>query len=429
MFHISVSPFLVKADMECYNKKQVLWHFYTIKCFLRIERGNGLTSVNMTEIVIVNSIGICLMVVLLLIRIENKEIRLISDKLFDIMIWVAMIGCLIEILTFVVDGRDFTGGRALSYILNCLCFIGTCTVGFLWCIFVDYRIHNSLRRIKKKIKVLAIPLAVDVFLNLINLTGCGVMFSISDDNVYSRGSMVWMAYIILFIYYIYSIYIVVSSKKSGLHVKFMSIYYFVIPCMIGTIVQGAVYGITLGWTCVTIAFTFVYIETQSQNIFVDSLSGLYNRKYMNYILDKFKNNDKTTIFGIMLDVNNFKGINDLYGHIKGDAAIRTIGILISDAVPHNGIAVRYAGDEFIIILNTEDEQQVFQVMDDIKQKAEYFSNFGREPYKLSFSMGYSRLDVENGGVEAFLSGMDREMYKSKREYYRTVGNDRRKSRK
>ena len=68
-------------------------------------------------------------------------------------------------------------------------------------------------------------------------------------------------------------------------------------------------------------------------------------------------------------------------------------------------------------------------MDDIKQKAEYFSNFGREPYKLSFSMGYSRLDVENGGVEAFLSGMDREMYKSKREYYRTVGNDRRKSRK
>ena len=102
----------------------------------------------MTEIAIVNSIGACLMLFLLLTRIENKDKKMAGDRIFDIMIWVTFLGCLIESLTFVVDGENFPACRAVSYILNSLCFIGTCSVGFMWCIFVDYKIYNSVKRIR-----------------------------------------------------------------------------------------------------------------------------------------------------------------------------------------------------------------------------------------------------------------------------------------
>lgn len=385
-----------------------------------------LNTVNIAEIIIVNSIGIILMIFLRVSRIENAEKRLLGDKLFDVMIWITVFGCLAEILTFLIDGKIFAGSRILSYALNSFCFIGTCSVGFLWCLFVEYRIYNSVKRIRKRAKILAIPFIVDIVMNLINLNGCGIIFRISKDNVYQRGSMVATVYIILFIYFTYSLCLVDRSKKSDLRIQFFPVYYFVVPCILGTIVQGLVYGITLGWTAVAIAFMFVHIETQSLNSFVDSLSGLYNRSYMDCILSQVKRNPKAHVFGIMIDVNDFKQINDRYGHAQGDQAIRAVGRILSESLEEEGIAVRYAGDEFIILLRTEKEEAVKKTIELIEEKTEAFNHLDKESYKLSLAMGYSEFDAESGDVEAFLTKMDQEMYAAKQQHYQNGGRERRK---
>ena len=199
--------------------------------------------------------------------------------------------------------------------------------------------------------------------------------------------------------------------------RFFPTSYFVIPCMAGTIVQGIFYGITVGWTSVAMAFVFVYIQMQALNIFEDSLSGLYNRRYMDCILSQAKRNARVEIFGIMIDVNDFKQINDVYGHSKGDQAIQDIGSILSDSVPNRGLAIRYAGDEFIILLRTDDEKLVKQTISVINQNVEEFNRLKKEPYTLSFAVGYSRFDSETGSIEEFLSEMDREMYRAKQKHY------------
>lgn len=377
-----------------------------------------MSSVNFAEIVIVNSIGIFLMVFLLLTRIENVEKRFAADKIFDTMIWITIAGCLAEILTFVVDGRTFFGGKAIAYFLNTFCFVGTCAVGFLWCLYVDLRIYNNFPRMKRRAKLLCIPFLIDVILNLINLTGCGIVFTISPDNVYRRGSLVLTVYVILFFYFIYSMCLVDRSKKSDLHINFFPVYYVVIPCMVGTIVQGMAYGITLGWTSVAIAWIFVYIETQFMNVFMDTLSGLYNRRYMDYILSKFQNREKASMYGVMIDVNEFKRINDVCGHTKGDEVIREIGKILTDSVPDNGIAVRYAGDEFIILLRTDDEEDVKRIVKTVEDKVEAYNDLSKEAYRLSFAMGYSRFDSTVESIERFLMEMDKKMYADKQQYYK-----------
>lgn len=380
---------------------------------------------NMSEIFIVNGIGICLMVFLHLTRIKKTEQRFISDRLFDSMTWIAIGGCLVETLTFILDGRVFPGGRALSYLLNSLCFIGTCSVGFLWCLYVDFRIFHSTRRLRKTAKWLALPLLLDIVMNLINSTGCGIVFTISENNVYQRGSMVIAPYLILFFYFIYSLYITRKVKKNSLYIKFFPVHYFVVPCMVGTVVQGLMYGITLGWTSVAIAMLFVYIQTQSLDIFVDPLSGLYNRRYLDYILGQSKINPKLPIYGIMVDVNDFKRINDVCGHSAGDQAIRSIGRILSESMPENGIAIRYAGDEFIMLIQTDDEASVETLLKNVTQVTETFNQSAAQPYTLSLAMGYSKFDASDS-IESFLSAMDAEMYRAKQCHYAQDGRDRRR---
>ena len=383
-------------------------------------------SGNMAEIIIVNGIGIFLMVFLLLTRIENVEKRFAGDKIFDSMIWITIVGCGVEAATFFIDGKVFFGCRVLSYILNSFCFLGTGLLGFLWCLFVDFRIFNSVRRMRKKAKVLAIPFAIDVVLVLINLTGCGIIFTVSENNVYERGSLVFMTYLILFLYFIYSLFLVDTSKKGGLHLRFFPVYYFVIPCMLGTVIQGMVYGITIGWTSVAIAFIFVSIQTQSLNALVDPLSGLYNRIYMDCIISQFKQNMKYCIYGIMIDVNDFKRINDVYGHSKGDDAIRAIGMILTDSIPDNGLAIRYAGDEFIVFIRTDREEFVQKIMGQVEENVEKFNSLEEEPFRISLAMGYSRYEPSSGNVEQFLSAMDEKMYEAKTQHYQQGNVDRRR---
>lgn len=384
-------------------------------------------SVNFAEIIIVNGIGAFLMIFLKMTRIENIGKKIAGDKLFDAMIYITTAGCLIEILTFVFNGRIFASAVTLSYILNSLCFIGTCSVGYLWCLYVDFRIFNSIGRLRKRAKLLAIPLAADVLLNVVNMSGCGIIFSVSGDNVYARGNLVITVYIVLFFYFIYSIVLMERAKRSGLHVRFFPLYYFVVPCIVGTIVQGCFYGITLGWTAVAIAMLLIYIQAQSLNTFVDSLSGLFNRKYMDYILSQIRLDPGISLYGIMIDVNNFKAINDLHGHSSGDDAIRAIGSILADTVAGNGLAVRYAGDEFIVLLKTGNPDDTDKMMKQIRNSAENFNEISGKPYLISFAMGCSKFDEVSGDVEKFLSELDLRMYADKRSYYSESGVDRRRN--
>ena len=384
-------------------------------------------SVNFAEIIIVNGIVAFLMIFLKMTRIENIGKKIAGDKMFDAMIYITTAGCLIEILTFVINGRVFASAVTLSYILNSLCFIGTCSVGYLWCLYVDFRIFNSIGRLRKRAKLLAIPLAADVLLNVVNMSGCGIIFSVSDDNVYARGNLVITVYIVLFFYFIYSIVLMERAKRSGLHVRFFPLYYFVVPCIVGTIVQGCFYGITLGWTAVAIAMLLIYIQAQSLNTFVDSLSGLFNRKYMDYILSQIRLDPGISLYGIMIDVNNFKAINDLHGHSSGDDAIRAIGSILADTVAGNGLAVRYAGDEFIVLLKTGNPDDTDKMMKQIRNSAENFNEISGKPYLISFAMGCSKFDEVSGDVEKFLSELDLKMYADKRSYYSESGVDRRRN--
>ena len=381
-------------------------------------------AVNIQEILIVNGIGVLLMLLLRATWIGGVKQRQIGDRLYDAMIKITLAGCILEAVTFLIDGVQFPGCRAVSYVTNGLLFMGTITVGFLWCMYVDFQLNNSPRRLRTTAWFLLLPVVIVYALSLSSMLGSGMMFSISQDNVYHRGPFATSSYVLLFFYYAYSLYLTTRKRRCGLQIQFFPVLYFIIPCVLGTVIQGIWYGITAGWTSVAISMVLVHMQLQSMNAYMDSLSGLYNRRYLDYELSHRRKQTSRYIYGIYIDVNDFKGINDRYGHSAGDEAIRAIGRILSDSIPNCGAAIRCAGDEFMVLLPTGKEDYTRQVMALIQQNADRCS--GEHPFPISLAMGCSRFDTVEGSVEEFLSQMDQQMYRSKAEYYKQQNNDRRK---
>ena len=370
------------------------------------------------EIFMANGAAIIMMAFLLYCRRRNRESIHADDRIYDWMTLITLLGAVIDTLTFLVDGQSFVGARFLNYLTNSLVYMGTVVIGFLWCLYVDLHIYKNHARYRRNLRYVAIPLLFEFVCLLYNLCGNGIMFTISADNMYSRGFYSIIGYISVYLYLLYSIYLVYHSREEGVNLDFFPIFYFMGPCVLGIVIQFLRYGITSSWISVAISLTFVQMQVYSENISTDSLSGLYNRRYLDRVLANKERLSRFSVFGIMMDVNDFKQINDRYGHSMGDQAIRVMGNILSKALPDSGIPIRYAGDEFVALLICEDPNEVFATMTEINRRLDVFNRSGAEPFKISVSMGYAKLDPSD--TETFLREMDERMYEEKRRYHQLI---------
>ena len=367
--------------------------------------------INIPEILVANGTGAFLVVFLLLYRIRISQTNQFDEKAYNFMLIVTFIATINETLSFIIDARPGFIFHILQYISNTISSASSGIIGYCWCLFVEYHIHRNFERIKKKSRILAIPLIIATILIIINLLGTGIIFDISKENVYTRGPMNFILYIFVFVYYIESIYTVHKAKYDSILVEFFPIYYFIIPCMIGTMIQGFFFGVSTIWLCVAIAFILVYIENQISVSFIDDLSGLYNRKYMNHYLNKLQSDKNRHVYGFLLDINEFKAINDTYGHLTGDRALIKFGKILQHSIDKDSVAIRMGGDEFVIFAKLKSDEEALALKKQIKYNVRQFNIKSKEPFHLSFSIGIAKFNGKN--TDAFLSAMDDSMYEAK----------------
>lgn len=371
--------------------------------------------INIPEILVANGTGAFLVLFLLLYRIRIAQTNQFDEKAYNFMLVITFIATINETLSFIIDARPGFIFQILQYISNTISSASSGIIGYSWCLFVEYHIHRNFKRIKKKSKILAIPLIIAMILLIINLCGTSIIFDISKQNKYTRGPVNFLLYIIVFIYYIESIYTVQKAKNDSILVEFFPIYYFIIPCMIGTMIQGFFFGIYTIWLCVAIAFIIVYIEIQISISFIDDLSGLYNRKFMNHYLNKLQNDKIKHVYGFLLDINEFKSINDTYGHITGDHALIQFGRILQHSIDKDSVAIRMGGDEFVVFANLQSDDDALALKKRIEYNIRQFNIKTDEPFHLYFSIGIAKYN--GNSIDSFLSAMDDSMYEAKKMHH------------
>ena len=110
---------------------------------------------------------------------------------------------------------------------------------------------------------------------------------------------------------------------------------------------------------------------------MDPLSGVYNRNYLEDTCNEWlkeAKQSKALICCVAFDVDNFKLINDNYGHLVGDEVIKKVGKICTDHIQSkNGFVARYGGDEFVIIFRNHSQQEVFDISRAIFETLSNFS--------------------------------------------------------
>ncbi|MCH5268236.1 MAG: diguanylate cyclase [Lachnospiraceae bacterium] len=156
----------------------------------------------------------------------------------------------------------------------------------------------------------------------------------------------------------------------------------------------------------------LYEQMLIKNANTDALTGLYNRRYVYEYIEGMDDNH-ITVFGI--DLDNFKTINDVYGHQEGDKALVLAAKVLQECMSEDLVA-RIGGDEFMVIMLGEREPQDIEIVRK-KIEKELDEAFSKEEnlQKISASVGAAHSDKGKEGFDELVGMADEFMYREKQQ--------------
>lgn len=150
---------------------------------------------------------------------------------------------------------------------------------------------------------------------------------------------------------------------------------------------------------------------------VDELTNISNRRAFFELGERIHSQTEQTrppYIIIMLDIDQFKKINDTYGHPTGDHLIKSVANTVSYIAHESDVVARIGGDEFAMILTGTTYDQVKSMAEEIRNKVEETKvQFGELILSVTVSMGCAEYQVEDEGIDAVLARADKALYRAK----------------
>ncbi|MBP7348904.1 MAG: GGDEF domain-containing protein [Butyrivibrio sp.] len=349
---------------------------------------------------------------------RRKEFLQKDQIMFNRIILSMIFVLIIDTLTWVLNGLSFPYARIVCHIINGLfwfCSMIPCGLGFLYGYYKLYGKSNT-----KVTRIAIFPVIYAAVFLLLNIR-TGWVYTVSADNIYRRGPFYLLLGIVPFIH-IFAAEILMI--KRGLHVpmaerspyKIMAAY-LILP-LVGSAIQVAFYGTSTIWVSLTIAVIVFYNYLQKGYISVDSLTGLANRRrFDSYTRGRMENLEKNaSLYLMMLDINNFKGINDTFGHAQGDQVlVMTARMLLKASEGIGAFTARVGGDEFVIVMCNTSISQVEQMVHKIEKYMQEENDTAGKKYTVSLAIGYAGMKGSDEiSLETLYDVADKNMYANKR---------------
>ncbi len=145
----------------------------------------------------------------------------------------------------------------------------------------------------------------------------------------------------------------------------------------------------------------------------DHLTGLFNARYLETYLSKAileATENQSDISLLFLDLDNFKKVNDTYGHLAGSSVLVKIGKMLKNCLKENDFIARYGGDEFVIILKNCNTENAISVAKLIHSK---ISSYNYRDIPLSVSIGIASFPEHGSVAEEIIGKADKAMYVKK----------------
>jgi len=357
----------------------------------------------------------CLIVcgMLLLYTNGRKEHHSIRDRLFLALVITNIVLLILEIITWMVNGNPSSTAVFLNSTHNVLAIAINPLPALLWAMYIDSQVVQDELRLRKLFVPFTLPLILFMgfaFLNPITHW----LFYIDSNNFFHRGPLYNLLAGVNTFYFGAS-YIIILAHKKQIAKHYYPLLIFPLPIIVGALLQYFFNGLSLMWSGLTLSLLFVYNSIQTKKLTTDFLTGVSNRMGFEQYFNSILNNAHGEPFGgIILDIDNFKQINDRYGHRAGDKALQTAADLLRKSLRKDDFLARYGGDEFIIIVNTRHRSTLEIIVNRINNSVRVYNLSSNAPFKLDFSIGYDIFDKSKMDEDTFIKHIDTLMYKNKK---------------
>ncbi len=243
-----------------------------------------------------------------------------------------------------------------------------------------------------------------------------------EDGIYHRGDyfLVRAAFLMIFIclLFVYAI-----AFKSCLMSEYKNTILF-LPgfAFLGALLQVFLANLDTTYAGISLGCLILFFFYQSRDVNVDYLTGVLNRRGLDIRMqEKVKSSisSGSDFYAIMMDIDNFKEINDKLGHDAGDKAIKTVASILEDTFGADAAIGRFGGDEFCVIIDGLPRRVVTEKIDNVHGAiANYRKRYGW-PNNVDISCGFQNYDHSSGmTAPQFQKLIDGLMYEEKQEHHK-----------
>ena len=360
---------------------------------------------------------ICIIILLAIFdKFKDESLNNSSDKYYEKTLLATISFSLFTLISGIFNGASYNFSQIILIISHSLYFFSESLIGYFYTNYILKRINLQEKREYKFI--LYIPLILSIFFLIINLTK-KILFTISIDNLYSPSKYLYLYNLINVVYVLIIITNLISyyfyNKNSKNEIK--SLILFTLLPVVSAGIQNYNYGIILGQVGFTLSELLIYFNNQKKEANYDELTGVYNRRAFNKWANKIFYSNKS-MFLMLMDADDFKIINDKYGHLEGDKALIQIANILNRAINNNHknySLARYGGDEFVIVGNIRNKDEVAQLINQIEEEEKKYNKETNNKYNIKISIGYALQNDNHTSVEDLIKEADALMYAEKRK--------------
>lgn len=361
--------------------------------------------------------AICIVVIgILLFGIRNSR-KNIRDELYRVLLIVTMIFCSCDLVAGVLRGTSYSFSLPVLWVSNVTFFVASLVMSEIWLVYSMYILTGQVNK-NAVVMTSSVVLIGCVF--FVSAPWNGLAFTINEQNLYSRGPLMWIQYAITVPYMILPSCVAPFTKAEYREKRAVAA--FALFPLVTSLVQVLFYGTSICQVGLTAAILMLYVLYQSEIVNeaeakaklldeisnTDFLTQLKNRRaYELRIVDL---ESEKWIGAAFADLNGLKRENDLNGHKSGDKMLCRFAALLKTYFSEEEI-FRISGDEFVIL--STDKENFETKYDDLLNHSYELASIGA-------------CEGNGAAIDLIISNAEREMYQKKDEYYTTTHKDRRK---
>ena len=242
-----------------------------------------------------------------------------------------------------------------------------------------------------------------------------------ENQTYYRGSMFMARAILVMIFIVLLLIYVVVFRNDFMSEYKNMILFLPIFALIGAIMQVFVSSIDTTYAGISLGCLILFFFFQSNDVNMDYLTGVLNRRGLDIKMEEKIKNSQTTgrnFAAIMMDIDNFKTINDTFGHEEGDKAIKAVADIIVLTFDDALAIGRFGGDEFCVITDNVSRIELELKIEHVRERLAKVKQKNGWDDHVDVSCGYEIYNyTQNMSMQEFNEHIDSLMYSQKQEHH------------